>query len=186
MTTSLRFPFRFSQPFRLAAWPIGIRPENSEVRVNGPDLIVTFGRWTLRTTIDNVVSSSITGPYSWPLVIGPPHLSLRDGGITFASNPDQGVCLRFRTPVPALLPIAGLAHPGATLTVDNPAALAELFDRASGGTSVSDLDGRLVEVQDDLWSMSASELRTHAKNLGIGGTSAMSKAALLAALSPVR
>jgi len=184
VTEYLRMPFRFALPFRAAGLPLGVRPESCEVIIDDVRLSVTFGPWSLSTPRSNVIGATVTGPYRLAKVIGPPHLSFRDGGITFATNADQGVCLHFAEPVPALLPVPVLRHPAATLTVEHPAGLAELFEAASGVHALGDLDHALLIAHDELSAMSASELRTRAKDLGIRGTSSMTKAALLTALAP--
>ncbi|QOC91456.1 hypothetical protein [Micromonospora craniellae] len=43
---------------------------------------------------------------------------------TFGSSTATGLCVRFARPVPALLPGGRPRHPGLTVTVDDPAALA--------------------------------------------------------------
>jgi len=71
----------------------------------------------LRTTISNVSDTEITGHYSIPKTIGPPHLSLADRGITFATNPHAGLCVRLRHAVPAIEPFELIRHPAFTVTV---------------------------------------------------------------------
>lgn len=183
MTDQLRFSFRFHPAFRAAGLPLGIRPESCELVVDDVLLTVRFGPWTLSTQRSNVVGASVSGPYRWAKVIGPPHLSARDRGVTFASNPDQGVCLHFAEPVPALLPVSLLKHPGATVTMENPAGFAELFISGLGGSNAG-LNATLLSAHDDLNSLSPAQLRTRAKDLGIRGTSAMSKSDLVEALEP--
>lgn len=125
------FPFRFHRVFRAVQRPLGISPETSEVRIEGTLLIVEFGRWCVRTPLSNVVSTELTGPYSWPKVIGPPHLSFADRGLTFATNPDRGVCVGFARPVRGMDPLGILRHPAVTVTVGDPAGLRERLTAGS-------------------------------------------------------
>jgi hypothetical protein len=118
------FPFRFDPVMRLAALPFGVVPGRTGVTVGEHDLTIRFGSWSLRTPLVNVEDVQVTGPYTWFKVVGPPRLSLADGGITFATSTSQGVCIRFREPVPAVLPVGLVRHPGATVTVAEPDALA--------------------------------------------------------------
>jgi hypothetical protein len=124
-----RFGFAFDPRLAVAALPFGVTPFTASVEVADGELHARFGPWSVRTPVDNVASAEVTGPYSWPKVIGPPHLSFRDRGVTFATTTERGVCIRFRQPVSALLPGGLLKHPGLTVTVDRPddlvAALAE-------------------------------------------------------------
>jgi hypothetical protein len=57
------------------------------------------------------------GPYGLVKTAGPAHLSFADRGLTFASNGDRGVCIRFREPVPGISPTRQPLHPALTVTV---------------------------------------------------------------------
>jgi len=117
------FPFEFDRLARIALAPAGIRPSTTLVRIEDNQLTVRYGRWLLATPLSNVLSAEVSGPYPWIKVVGP-HLSLVDGGVTFGTNAAAGVCVRFRSPVPGLLPVDWLRHPGITVTVAQPAVLA--------------------------------------------------------------
>jgi hypothetical protein len=188
---SATFPFRFDPVFRLAARLVGVTPENSELVIHQDELVVRFGRWRVNTPLSNIVSTSVTGPYSWPKVIGPPHLSLADRGLTFATNPDQGVCIHFDKPVTGADPLGLLRHPALTVTVKDVAALAELLDRSShdldrthGSTDEVTAADLVEESVTELHSMTSAELRQRARELGVSGTSRMNKAQLVEVLSP--
>ena len=121
--TDQRFPFRFSTSYRLPALLFGVAPSTSEVVLTDHELRVRFGLWRLRTPRSNIASVEMTGGFQWLKTAGPAHLSLVDHGVTFATNPDQGVCVRFLDPVKVMDPTGRLRHPGATVTVAAPAAL---------------------------------------------------------------
>ena len=70
-----------------------------------------------------------TGGYAWLKTAGPPHLSLVDRGVTFATNGDRGVCLMLRDPVPGIDPTGRIRHPGVTLTVADPDGFEEALRR---------------------------------------------------------
>ncbi len=116
-----RFEFAFSPSYRLAAAPFGVLPATSWVEVAEGELRARFGPWRLRTPLDNIAGTEITGGYGFLRTAGPAHLSFADRGVTFATNGDRGLCVRFVEPVRVLFP---LTHPGATLTVADPEALA--------------------------------------------------------------
>jgi hypothetical protein len=121
-----RFAFRFDPRFRGLLRIVGVTANTADVTV-GPDrLVARFGRWRVDTPLENVVSAEVTGPYRWFKAIGP-RLSLADRGITFGTNGEAGVCLRLRTPVVGIDPLGMIRHPGLTVTVEDPAGLAELF-----------------------------------------------------------
>jgi len=124
-----RFGFRRDMPFAAASALFGAAGERAYVDVDDERLHIRFGPWSLTTPMDNVEGASITGPYQWWKITGPPHLSLRDRGITFATTAAEGVCIRFREPVTALFPQRFLRHPAATVTVDEPEDLVRFLEQ---------------------------------------------------------
>jgi hypothetical protein len=112
-----RFEFRFTRPYRLAARPFGITPQNAWVQVDDQHLLANYGPWRLRTTLANISRVAITGPYAFYRTAGSARLGVTDGGLTFASNGDQGVLLSFRKRVPAIDPFRLIRHPELTVTV---------------------------------------------------------------------
>ena len=118
------FPFAFTAPYRAAALVFGVTPNTTSVRVEEDELRVRFGPWSMRTPIANIAGSELTGGFAFFKTAGPPHLSFSDRGVTFATNGDRALCVRFHQPVPAIDPTRTLKHPGATLTVADPDGLA--------------------------------------------------------------
>jgi hypothetical protein len=121
--TNLTFPFQFDPPLRVLARLFGVTPRTAWVSVNDETLEVQFGRWRLRTPLDNVSNASVTGPYHWWKIAGPPHLSLVDKGVTFGTSRSQGLCIAFVEPVAAMSSSGRLLHPAATVTVEDPQRL---------------------------------------------------------------
>ena len=119
-----RFEFRFDPAYRIAALPFGITPERAWVQVDDEDLLVRYGPWRLRTTLANIREVAITGPYRFYRTAGPARLGVTDGGLTFASNGDEGVLVSFRRRVPAIDPLGLLRHPELTVTVADVGGLA--------------------------------------------------------------
>lgn len=93
------------------------------MEVTDEELRVRFGLWRLRTPLANITSTTETGDFAYLKTVGPPHLSFTDRGVTFATNGDSALCLEFAEPVPGIDPTRTIRHPGATLTVADPAAL---------------------------------------------------------------
>ena len=116
-TPPLTFPFRFDARYRLLAAPFGISPARAEVRLGDGRLVARFGPWTVETPLTNLAGAEVTGPYGLLKTAGPAHLSFADRGLTFASNGDRGVCIRFRQPVPGISPTRAPLHPALTVTV---------------------------------------------------------------------
>ncbi|MBB5085132.1 hypothetical protein [Nonomuraea endophytica] len=119
-----RFGFDFDPRYR---WPLsllGIRPGNCGLIVTERALRVRFGPWQLTTGLHNVSGAKVTGPYTALKVIGP-HVSLADRGLSFGTNTRRGLCVTFHQPVRGGEPTGLLCHPGLTVTVSDPDALAE-------------------------------------------------------------
>jgi len=121
------YPFRFDPRYRLAAMAFGVTPASARVVVGDDRLEVRFGPWRLESPLANITSVQTTGPYSFIKTAGPPHLSLVDRGITFATNGNRGVCVAFREPIPGIEPTGRLRHPGVTVTVADVAGLADVL-----------------------------------------------------------
>ena len=118
-----RFGFRFAGPVgRMSRLIVG-RDERAYVEVVDATLTARFGPWRITTELANIAGVSLTGPYRWWKVAGPPHVSFSDGGLTFATNDERGVCIRFFDPVPGIEPTGRLRHPGLTVTVAEPERL---------------------------------------------------------------
>ena len=129
---TISFPFTFSPLYRAAAVLFGVTPRTALVAVGEGRLDARFGPWRLRTELDNIVDAELTGPYALWRTVGPAHLSFADHGLTMATNPDRGVCIRFAQPVPGLEPTGRLRHPGLTATVaDCPGLLEALLPHRS-------------------------------------------------------
>ena len=116
-STPQRFPFAIDPTYGRVGRLFGIHPDTAWAQIDGRFLEARLGPWRVRTTLGNIADTSVTGPYALPLTIGPPHLSFTDRGLTFATNGDRGVCLRFHLPVGGLDPFGLIRHPGLTLTV---------------------------------------------------------------------
>lgn len=129
--TTTTFPFAFTRAYRLAAAAFGVTPSRAAVVVDedAGRLIAHYGPWQLRTELANITGTELTGPYSAVRTIGPAHLSFADRGLTMASNPHRGVCIRFAEPVPGIEPTGRIRHPGLTVTVLDCAGLAAALAR---------------------------------------------------------
>lgn len=121
------FEFAFAERYRPMLALLGVTPNTSLVTVSDDELRVRFGPWRLRTPIDNVDSLERSGGYQWFKAIGA-RGSFADKGVTFGTNTDAGVCVRFREPVRALLPGDLMPHPGMTVTVAEPDAFAAALE----------------------------------------------------------
>lgn len=117
-----RYDFAFAPSYRAAGLVFGVLPATTWAELGPAGLRVRFGLWRLQTGLDNIAGAERSGGFSWIKTAGPAHLSFADRGVTFATNGDDAVCVRFRTPVPAIDPTRTIRHPGATLTLSDPQA----------------------------------------------------------------
>ena len=124
---SREFTFAFDPLMAPAAALVGVLPSNCGVEVTDDDLVVRFGRWSMRVPRRDVESATVTGPYRLLKVVGPPRLSLADRGITFATNREAGVCIALRRPHKGIEPIGLVKHPGLTVTVADPEELCRVL-----------------------------------------------------------
>ncbi|HET9771307.1 MAG TPA: hypothetical protein VFS16_10490 [Acidimicrobiia bacterium] len=124
------FPFRFTPEYRAAAALFGVTPVRAGVTVGAGRLEARYGPWCVVTDLANVAGTDETGPYGRLKTIGPAHLSFADRGLTFASNPERGLCIRFHEPVPGIEPTGRLRHPALTVTVSDVPGLARAISEA--------------------------------------------------------
>lgn len=114
MTT---FEFEFETKYRFLLLPLGVRPQNSFVSLEGDEFHSKFGRWEVRTPLSNITGYQRSGDYKWFKAIGI-RGSAVDNGLTFGSSTRQGVCLKFDNPIKAFIP--GMKpHPGLTVTISD-------------------------------------------------------------------
>jgi hypothetical protein len=131
MPTTQRFHFDFDPRYARAARPFGVRPDNAWVEVGDDLLEARYGRWRVRTGLENVSSARITGPYRFIKTAGPPRLGITDLGLTLASNGRRGVLICFRRRVPGIDRLGLVRHRELTVTVAEPDELVGVLQAAA-------------------------------------------------------
>ena len=128
-----RFEFRFDRLHRLLALPFGVHPGTAHVEVDraARRLVARFGPWRVETDLSNVHAAVVTGGYFVAKTVGPAHLSLRDRGLTFATNDARGVCITFDEPVAGIDVLGIMRHPALTVTVADPERLVAALSSVS-------------------------------------------------------
>jgi hypothetical protein len=130
-----RFSFRFDPRYQALAKRFGVTPERARVEVTDDKLYARFGPWRLHTPLQNISSVQMTGPYHFIKTAGPARLGVTDLGLTFATNGDRGVLIRFRRRVPGIEPLGLLRHGELTVTVAEPEELARVLKERIDGAS---------------------------------------------------
>lgn len=131
MSHTQRFQFDFDPRYQRAARAFGITSDNAFVEVGEGRLDARYGRWRVRTELENISSAQITGPYHFIKTAGPPRLGVTDLGLTFASNGRRGVLICFRRRVPGIFPTGIVRHGELTVTVAEPEELLAALDTAT-------------------------------------------------------
>lgn len=121
------YEFVFADSYRAPARLFGITPDRALVTIRDQTLIARFGPWLVRTPLANVAGALVTGPYRWIKTAGPARLAITDRGLTFATNPDHGVEIRFTDTVSGIEPTGRLRHPTLTVTVADYVELAAIL-----------------------------------------------------------
>ena len=134
-----RFEFRFDPRYRRVLWCLGITPARSWVTIDRGWLEARFGLWRLRTPLANIDCTEVSGPYLAHRAIGP-HVSMGDRGLSFGSNIERGVCLRFHEPVSSPATLGFISHPGLTVTVEDIDGLIAAIGRGQDAADV-EVDG---------------------------------------------
>lgn len=125
-----RFDFRFDPLTAPANYAFGVVPSRSWVEVGETELTVQFGPWALRTPLSNVESTKVTDGFTVVDVAAPPNASILSREVTFASSTGPGALIRFREPVPGVLPVALVRHLGVKVTVSDPKEMVEELEAA--------------------------------------------------------
>jgi len=97
----------------------GVRASNAYVELGDHELDARFGWFRLRTSMGNLASWRIEGPWLWITAIGV-RTSLRHRDVTFGGSPHGGVRIDFKERVPFLF----YRTPALYATVEDLAALA--------------------------------------------------------------
>ncbi|MEJ7629889.1 MAG: hypothetical protein WKF54_09895 [Nocardioidaceae bacterium] len=126
------FSFEDQPRYRPLLLPFGVTPGRANVTVDDQDVHVRFGPWRVEISRGNILEATLTGPFHWWKALGI-RRSLVDGGITFGTATAAGVCLRLRERVSVRIGrfTVPLRHPGVTVTVADPEALAAVLSTAS-------------------------------------------------------
>ena len=96
------FPYRLDNRWIALFLTLGVTKKDGVTITSKGELIATFGRFKVKTTLDNIDHTKLTGPHRWYTAVGL-RLSLTDDGVTFGTNHRQGVSIVFKKKIPRVI-----------------------------------------------------------------------------------
>jgi hypothetical protein len=87
------FPYDRDPRWKLLLFPLGLDDDDG-VTVDDETVRATFGRFAIDTPRSNIAGASLSGPFRWYTAVGL-RLSFSDDGLTFGTNHERSVCIRF-------------------------------------------------------------------------------------------
>ena len=100
--SSKHFPYRFDKRWAPLFFVLGVSDDDGVEITDDGQLIATFGRFSVKTTLDNIDHTEVTGPHRWYTAVGL-RLALTDDGITFGTNHHKGLWIAFVKKVPKVV-----------------------------------------------------------------------------------
>ncbi len=119
------FPYLRDKRWSALFLALGVRDTDGVTVSAKGELIATYGRFKVATTLDNVEHTKVTGPHRWYTAVGL-RLSLSDDGITFGTNHRKGLSIAFVKKVPRV--IGFRKHSTLWVSVADPEGLAKLIE----------------------------------------------------------
>ncbi|MEO1232904.1 MAG: hypothetical protein AAFZ18_28825 [Myxococcota bacterium] len=96
------FPYRFDRRWTPLFRVLGVREDDGVSVSDDGALIATYGKFRVKTTLDNVAGVEVTGPHRWYTAVGV-RLARTDDGVTFGTNCEKGVWITFKRKVPRVI-----------------------------------------------------------------------------------
>lgn len=95
------FPYRFDKRWTPLFIALGVSDKDGVDLVDG-QLVATYGRFHIKTSLDNIAHTRITGPHRWYTAVGL-RLSFTDDGLTFGTNHKKGLSIAFVERIPKVV-----------------------------------------------------------------------------------
>lgn len=96
------FPYRLDRRWTLLFLALGVKADDGVTIFPNGDFIATYGRFKVKTRLDNIDHTEITGPHRWYTAVGL-RLSMTDDGITFGTNHYKGLSIAFVKKIPRVI-----------------------------------------------------------------------------------
>ena len=88
------FPYHFDKRWTALFFALGVNDKDGVTITGKGELIATFGRFKVKTTVANIDHTLVTGPHRWYTAVGL-RLSFADDGLTFGTNHRKGLSIGF-------------------------------------------------------------------------------------------
>ena len=115
------FPYRLDKRWSPLFFALGVKDDDGVDITDKGELIATFGRFQVKTTLENVDHTVITGPHRWYTAVGL-RLSFTDDGLTFGTNHHKGLSIAFVDRIPKV--VGFRKHSTLWVSVADPGGLA--------------------------------------------------------------
>lgn len=96
------FPYRLDKRWTALFFALGVSDKDGVDITGKGEFIATFGRFKVKTKIDNIDHTLVTGPHRWYTAVGL-RLSLADDGLTFGTNHRKGLSIAFVEKIPRVI-----------------------------------------------------------------------------------
>jgi len=116
------FPFQIDARWRLLLAPFRLRSSDGVTLTDDGYFYASFGRWVVKTPLDNIDHTEVSGPHRWYTAVGL-RLSAVDTGLTFGTNNRRGICVGFVERIPRVFGLKD--HAALWVSVADPDGLAE-------------------------------------------------------------
>ncbi len=120
------FPYKLDMRWRALFLVLGVTNKDGVSITEKDELIATFGRYKVRTTLKNVARTEVTGPHRWYTAVGL-RLSFADDGVTFGTNHKKGLSIVFEKRIPKVIGFKD--HSMLWVSVADPAGLAKAIGK---------------------------------------------------------
>ena len=96
------FSYRFDKRWTVLFLALGVNDKDGVTITGKGELIATYGRFKVKTTVANVDHTLVTGPHRWYTAVGL-RLSFTDDGLTFGTNHRKGLSIAFVEKIPKVI-----------------------------------------------------------------------------------
>ena len=119
------FPYRLDKRWTALFFALGVDDKDGVTITVKGELIATFGRFKVKTTVANIDHTLVTGPHRWFTAVGL-RLSFTDDGLTFGTNHRKGLSIAFVEKIPKV--IGFKKHSTIWVSVADPEGLAAAIE----------------------------------------------------------